>query len=72
MGRLRITTPGSWVAVYVDGQKLGEGAGVFPVRAGRHKLHVENPPLGFARTETIDVEPGAELSLEFLTRPAIR
>jgi hypothetical protein len=69
VGRLKITAPGSWVAVYLDGLKIGEGAGVFAVRAGRHRLRVENPPLGYSRTQTIDVVPGVELSLEFLTRP---
>jgi tRNA A-37 threonylcarbamoyl transferase component Bud32 len=65
---LKITAPGSWVAVYLDGRKLGEGPGVFDIPPGRHELRVENAPRGFAHTETIEAAPGATLSFAFNTR----
>jgi tRNA A-37 threonylcarbamoyl transferase component Bud32 len=66
--RLKITTPGSWVAVYLDGRKLGEGPGLFEIPAGKHELRVANEPLGFARREAINAAPGTTLELTFHTR----
>ena len=66
--QLRITAPGSWVTIYLDGRRLGEGAGQFEIPAGRHHLLVKNEPLGFSRSEIVDAKPGATLSFEFHTR----
>jgi tRNA A-37 threonylcarbamoyl transferase component Bud32 len=65
---LRITTPGSWVEVYLDGRKLGEGPGLFPIPPGKHQLRVTNQPLGFTRTETLNAAPGATVQFTFHTR----
>ncbi len=67
--RLKIRAPGSWVTVFLDGRKLGDDAGEFLISPGRHVLRVENPPLHFAREQTITVRAGETLSLEF--RPVL-
>jgi tRNA A-37 threonylcarbamoyl transferase component Bud32 len=66
---LKIAAPGSWVAVYLDDRKLGDGPGLFDIEAGKHRLRVENAPLGFSRRETINAAPGATVELTFHTRP---
>jgi serine/threonine protein kinase len=67
--RLRITAPGSWVAVYLDGQKLTDDAGEFDIPPGRHHLRVENPPMHFYREEWIVVHSGQSLTREFHPAP---
>jgi hypothetical protein len=62
---LRILAPGSWVAVYVDGRKLGDDAGVFAIAPGRHQLRVENPPLRFVRSEAINLRDGETLTRSY-------
>jgi tRNA A-37 threonylcarbamoyl transferase component Bud32 len=65
MAQLRVTAPGSWVTVYLDGRRLGDGPDLFEVPAGRHQLRVTNPPLRYERTMTIDARPGETVELEF-------
>ncbi len=67
--RLQIRAPGSWVAVYVDGQKLGNDVGEFEIRPGRHLLRVENAPLHFVREQTITARPGETLTFDFQPAP---
>jgi hypothetical protein len=62
---LRVLAPGSWVAVYLDGRKLADDAGVFAIAPGRHQLRVENPPLGFVHTEAINVREGERLERSY-------
>jgi serine/threonine-protein kinase len=69
LARLRITAPGSWVAVYLDGKKLGDDAGSFAIPAGRHLLRVENPPLGFVSSEIINIRPGEEVGRTYAPAP---
>jgi tRNA A-37 threonylcarbamoyl transferase component Bud32 len=66
--RLRILTPGSWVDVFLDGARLGEGPGQFTIPAGKHQLRVQNVAVGFSRTEVITAAPGATVDLVFQTR----
>lgn len=66
---LEIRAPGSWVAVYLDGQKLGDDVGDFEIRAGRHQLRVENPALHFVREQTITARAGETISLSFDPTP---
>ena len=56
--RLKVLAPGSWIAVFLDGRKLGDDAGLFTIPAGSHELRVENPPLGYRHVEAIVARPG--------------
>jgi serine/threonine protein kinase len=65
---LKILTPASWVTVYLDGRRIGDNEDVLEIAPGRHALRVENPPLGFAQSETIEVRPGETLERAYSTR----
>jgi hypothetical protein len=64
-GRLRIKSPGSWVAVWIDGDKRADDAGEFEVAAGKHRVRVENPPLHFRQERSVVVHPGDVVELSF-------
>ena len=47
-------------------------AGRFAIAPGRHRLKVENQPLGFSRVETIEARPGETICLDSLAYPGIK
>jgi hypothetical protein len=63
--RLKVLAPGSWIAVFLDGRKLGDDAGLFTIPAGSHELRVENPPLGYRHVEAIVARPGQLIERTF-------
>jgi hypothetical protein len=56
---------GGWANVYVDGVKLEKTAPLRDVvlSEGSHEIRVENAALGVDHTETVDVGPGASITV---------
>ncbi len=65
-GTLTVTlVGGGWATVTVDGKKLEKNAPLrnYALAAGKHTVRVENPDLGIAMVQDINVEPGGTVTL---------
>jgi serine/threonine-protein kinase len=60
-GTLVLTTAPNWATVFIDGRRLKNATPVREkLRAGTHKVRLENKPAGLSRTLKITIEPDKE------------
>jgi hypothetical protein len=67
-GAVRVTMANGWAWVEIDGTRVGQAPGAFPVKPGSHRVRFARE--GFQeQVRMIDVAPGTEQVLDISLQP---